>query len=141
MAMAPQLRRAPPNRVLQEKGGGFWGAVSSFLWTCLGMFAFFYVMSAGQATFRRFQGGSAGAGAAGALPGGAAGVAASSREGGGMFAAKEYSKVGCRATCSQLQAWPCPWTSDPQSVTLSNGGHAMRRAWPLTLGGPCRPPP
>ncbi len=79
--------------VLQEKGGGFWGAVSSFLWTCLGMFAFFYVMSAGQATFRRFQGGSASGGAAGALPGGAAGMAASSREGGGMFAAKEYSKV------------------------------------------------
>lgn len=79
--------------LLQEKGGGFWGAVSSFLWTCLGMFAFFYIMSAGQATFRRFQGSSAGAGVAGALPGGAAGVAASSREGGGMFAAKEYSKV------------------------------------------------
>ncbi|KAL4425466.1 hypothetical protein ABPG75_009482 [Micractinium tetrahymenae] len=94
-AAAPGATLARPLHVIvqaQEKGSGFWGAVSSFLWTCVGMFAFFYVMSAGQATFRRFQGGSAGAGAAGGLPGGAAGVAASSREGGGMFAAKEYSK-------------------------------------------------
>ena len=132
----------------QREAGGVWSALSSFAWTLLGVFSFFYIMSAGQvrvvggrvgaavggrgmgkgdrggcgvawyrawagtsararprpmshhfgnflrlqAAFRRFQGGAGGMQAG--LPGTSAGVAASSSASGGMFAAKEYNKVG-----------------------------------------------
>lgn len=51
-----------------------------------------YVMTAGAAAVRRLQGGGASA-VPGGLPGANAGMAAAARSEGGMFAAKEYSKV------------------------------------------------
>lgn len=51
-----------------------------------------YIMTAGAAAVRRLQGGGASA-IPGGLPGANAGMAAATRSEGGMFAAKEYSKV------------------------------------------------
>ena len=50
-----------------------------------------YVMTAGAAAVRRLQGGASAI--PGGLPGANAGMAAATRSEGGMFAAKEYSKV------------------------------------------------
>ncbi len=56
------------------------------------LIAVMYVMTAGAAAVRRLQGGGAAA-MPGGLPGAGAGMAAATRSEGGMFAAKEYSKV------------------------------------------------
>ena len=84
-----------------------------------------YVMTAGAAAVRRLQGGGASA-VPGGLPGANAGMAAATRSEGGMFAAKEYSKVrvgpvagstACYAappTVQQIVRMPGCWPHVPQ---------------------------
>ncbi|KAI7841845.1 hypothetical protein COHA_004374 [Chlorella ohadii] len=92
---APGATVAHPLHVIvqsQEKGGsGPLSFLSNFLWSCIGITAVMYVMTAGAAAVRRLQGGGAAA-MPGGLPGASAGMAAATRSEGGMFAAKEYSK-------------------------------------------------